>query len=133
MNPNDEKIEAQLTKYFYRVIHYASINYYKKKIYLMNKEQIVDQLPLEYLGEEIRYISNFPTLFLLDYPLKIEDEHLIDSLNSLDYKEQYFLLEKLIFGKTDKEISKILGISRQGVTNLKLRLYQKIRDRTVRE
>ncbi|HBT4533970.1 sigma-70 family RNA polymerase sigma factor, partial [Enterococcus faecium] len=40
--------------------------------------------------------------------------------------EQIFLIEKFIFNKTDKEIGKVLGITRQGATNLKHRLYKKI-------
>ncbi|EHL2495507.1 sigma-70 family RNA polymerase sigma factor, partial [Enterococcus faecalis] len=46
----------------------------------------------------------------------------------LKEREKYFLLEKFLFGKTDKEIGRNLNITRQAVTNLKHRAYAKVRD-----
>ncbi|MEI5992039.1 hypothetical protein A5881_003595 [Enterococcus termitis] len=57
-----------------------------------------------------------------------EDEEVIEALSELKEREQIFLLEKFLLGKTDKEIGKTLGITRQGVTNLKHRTYKKIRN-----
>lgn len=67
----------------------------------------------------------FPTLTILNVPLFIEDEQIEQILKSLKKKEKVFLIEKFFLDKTDKEIGEILGISRSGVTNLKLRLYNK--------
>ncbi|EAE3692084.1 hypothetical protein E3Z72_14610, partial [Listeria monocytogenes] len=39
--PN-EKIEAQLTKYFHKVICNAASNYYKKKFYQTKKEHLTE-------------------------------------------------------------------------------------------
>ncbi len=61
-------------------------------------------------------------------PLFIEDEVLAMRIEKLNLREKYILREKFILGKTDREIGEDLGISRQGVTNLKHRMYKKIRD-----
>lgn len=60
--------------------------------------------------------------------MAFEDEEVIKVLCSLREREQVFLLEKFLLGKTDNEIGKTLGITRQGVTNLKHRTYKKIRN-----
>lgn len=60
-------------------------------------------------------------------PLAIFDTIINDSLIQLTKKEQQFLIEKFIFYKTDKEIGVLLGVSRQAVTNMKYRLYKKMR------
>lgn len=62
--------------------------------------------------------------------MKEEKRHLnikvTDSDENLSNKEKVFLIEKFILGKTDKEIGNTLGITRQGITNMKHRLYLKI-------
>ena len=60
-------------------------------------------------------------------PMIFEDEIIIDSISRLKEREKIFLLEKFLLGKTDREIGELFGITRQGVTNLKHRIYKKIR------
>ncbi|EHE8492471.1 sigma-70 family RNA polymerase sigma factor, partial [Enterococcus faecalis] len=55
-------------------------------------------------------------------------EKIINPIAKLKEREKYFLLEKFLFGKTDKEIGRNLNITRQAVTNLKHRAYAKVRN-----
>ncbi|EDO0512837.1 hypothetical protein GN336_02370 [Listeria monocytogenes] len=48
--------------------------------------------------------------------------------STLNEREKEFLIEKFVFEKTDQEIGELFGISRQGVTNMKLRLYKKLKE-----
>lgn len=41
---NNDKLEAQLTKYFQKVIHNAAINYYKGKSKFYDKETLNEPL-----------------------------------------------------------------------------------------
>ncbi|EGQ0119800.1 hypothetical protein I1310_002396, partial [Listeria monocytogenes] len=48
--------------------------------------------------------------------------------NYLNSREKQFLIEKFVLEKTDEEIGRLFGISRQAVTNRKHRLYKKLRE-----
>ncbi|EGO9365630.1 sigma-70 family RNA polymerase sigma factor, partial [Enterococcus faecalis] len=63
---------------------------------------------------------------ILNITFLVEDTQLAEIIPLLKEKEQIFLVEKFIFDKTDKEIGEYLGITRQGATNLKHRLYKKL-------
>ncbi|MGM0167093.1 hypothetical protein IGI39_002073 [Enterococcus sp. AZ135] len=124
---NNNKMEAQLTKYFQKVIHNAAINYYKRKSkhydQEMQDEQLLSSL-VDITDPENEYLS---TISLGEYSLVIQDEKLNEIVSTLNQKEHQFLIEKLVLGKTDQEIAVVFGISRQGVTNYKKRLYDKLK------
>ncbi|EOL42970.1 hypothetical protein RV11_GL003211 [Enterococcus phoeniculicola] len=125
MEEKDSKVEAQLIKYFQKVVMHTAINYYKRRARIIENELLVEDSLGEILeGKEGVAIAS---IVVLGIPLEIDNEKLIEKLKKIKEKEQIFLIEKFIFGKTDKEIGKELGITRQGVTNLKLRLYRKFR------
>jgi RNA polymerase sigma factor (sigma-70 family) len=125
MMNEDERINAQLTKYFEKVITNTANNYYKKKREIEEKESLA--IPFEELVIEPDRVSSLQAVTILNIPIIVENRKLEQALGTLKEKEQVFLIEKFIFEKTDKEIGKLLGFSRQGVTNLKLRLYDKFR------
>ncbi|EPM6849812.1 sigma-70 family RNA polymerase sigma factor [Enterococcus faecalis] len=125
-NLPDEKIEAQLTKYFHKVICNAASNYYKKKFYQTEKEFTTEKI-FDQLIDEIDFENNILTqIMITESPLAIFDETVREYLPKLTIKEQRILIEKFVFNKTDKEIGLLFGVSRQAVTNMKHRLYKKI-------
>lgn len=128
MNQNDERINAQLTKYFEKVIRHAAINYYKKKSFRLENEILEEDATIIELMKEgtLKRINDFD-LFSLDTPFYVENEKLNKALMNLTVREKLFLIEKFVSEKTDRQIGEVLHISRQGVTNLKHRLYQKLR------
>lgn len=124
---NNDKLEAQLIKYFQKVIHNAAINYYKGKSKFYEKEILNEPflhslIDINNMEKEIH-----SKIFIEKHCLVIHDEKLNDVIVNLNSKEQKFILEKHILGKTDQEIAYIFGISRQGVTNFKKRLYEKLK------
>ncbi|MBO0447276.1 sigma-70 family RNA polymerase sigma factor [Enterococcus ureilyticus] len=128
MSQNNERVNAQLTKYFEKVIRHAAINYYKKKSLRLENEILEeDTTILELMKEDaLKGIDVFDP-FSLATPFHIEDEKLNQALINLTAREKLFLIEKFVSDKTDRQIGEVLHISRQGVTNLKQRLYQKLR------
>jgi RNA polymerase sigma factor (sigma-70 family) len=123
MNQNHERISAQLTKYFEKVIRHAAINYYKKKSLRLEKEILEEDTTIIELMQEdkSKEIDNS------NLPFDIENEKLNQAVVNLTAREKLFLLEKFVYEKTDRQIGEVFHISRQGVTNLKHRLYQKLR------
>jgi RNA polymerase sigma factor (sigma-70 family) len=128
MNQNYERDSAQLTKYFEKVIRHAAINYYKKKSLRLEKEILEEdativELMQENTSKEIDNSNHLST----NLPFDIENEKLNQAIVNLTAREKLFLMEKFVYEKTDRQIGEIFLISRQGVTNLKHRLYQKLR------
>lgn len=128
MNQNHERVSAQLTKYFEKVFCHAAINYYKKKSLRLEKEILEEDTTIIELMQEdtSKEIDNFNCLSL-NFPFDIENEKLNHAVVNLTAREKLFLLEKFVSEKTDHQIGEVLHISMQGVTNLKHRLYQKLR------
>lgn len=127
MNLNSEKIEGKLILFFKKVINNAATNYYKKK----NRYQIYEFSSDNFDNDSLIELANDSSklvVIVMGMPLFIEDEVLAMRIEKLNLREKYILREKFILGKTDREIGEDLGISRQGVTNLKHRMYKKIRD-----
>ncbi|HGM4083175.1 TPA: sigma-70 family RNA polymerase sigma factor [Listeria monocytogenes] len=124
----DEKIEAQLTKYFNKVICNAATNYYKKKFRYAEKEYSTDTI-IENSEESISFEEDIiQSILMEDSEMNIfSHEGIAELTSALNEREKKFLIDKFIFEKTDKEIGKSIGISRQGVTNMKLRLYKKLK------
>jgi RNA polymerase sigma factor (sigma-70 family) len=124
MNTKDDRINAQLTKYFQTVITNAAAQYYKKKFTLIEKELSEESFNLE----NSLFVNDLTIadITILGIPLIIENNALLQAMEKLSVSEQYFFVEKFIFDKTDREIGEVLGISRQGVTNLKHRLYKRL-------
>lgn len=124
----DEKIEAQLTKYFSKVIRNAASNYYRKKFYYAEKECLTDTI-LEDMEGTISFEEDVIQSIMMDESeMNIFSYEGIGKLtSSLNEREKEFLIEKFVFEKTDQEIGELFGISRQGITNMKLRLYKKLK------
>lgn len=120
-------MEAQLTKYFQKVIHNAAINYYKKKAKYYNQEMQDEQLINSLADATDPENDHLSMISLGEYSMVIQDEKLNEIVSTLNKREHQFLIEKHILGKTDQEIAFIFGISRQGVTNYKRRLYDKLK------
>ncbi|MFB5510804.1 hypothetical protein IGI71_003350 [Enterococcus sp. DIV1279b] len=125
MSENDERVNAQLIRFFEKVIENTANSYFKKQKKIRDHEQL-DQFPQHFFTEnKIKVKQPVP---ILNITFKVEDAKLAKIIPLLKEKEQIFLVEKFIFDKTDKEIGESLGITRQGATNLKHRLYQKIQE-----
>lgn len=128
MNQNHERVSAQLTKYFEKVIRHAAINYYKKKSFRLEKEILEeDTTIIELIQEDISKEFDNSNRLSLNLPFDIENDKLNQAIVNLTAREKLFLIEKFVYEKTDRQIGEVLHISRQGVTNLKHRLYQKLR------
>lgn len=109
------------------MINNAATNYYKKK----NRYQIYEFSSDNFDNDSLIELANDSSklvVIVMGMPLFIEDEVLAMRIEKLNLREKYILREKFILGKTDREIGEDLGISRQGVTNLKHRMYKKIRN-----
>lgn len=122
MSETDERVNAQLIRFFEKVIENTANSYFKKKKKISKYEQF-DQFPQYSFTEDNIKIRQPVTI--LNITFLIEDPKLAEIIPLLKEKEQLFLIEKFIFDKTDKEIGETLGITRQGTTNLKHRLYKK--------
>lgn len=123
----DQKLESQFAKYLKKVIHNTATNYYKKK-YRYQKYELLIEDSQDYRSDVKPKDVVLPATLVFGYPMVLEDEKIINAITKLKEREQVFLLEKFLLGKTDKEIGKTFGITRQGVTNLKHRTYKKIRN-----
>jgi RNA polymerase sigma factor (sigma-70 family) len=124
----DEKIEAQLTKYFNKVICNAATNYYKKKFRYVEKEYSTDTIIENSEGSRSFEEDIIQSILMEDSQMNIfSHEGIVELTSALNEREKKFLIDKFIFEKTDEEIGKLFGISRQGVTNMKLRLYKKLK------
>lgn len=125
MSENDERVNAQLIRFFEKVIENTANSYFKKQIKISDHEQL-DQFPQHFFTEnKIEVKQPVP---ILNITFQVEESQLAKIIPLLKEKEQIFLVEKFIFDKTDKEIGESLGITRQGATNLKHRLYKKIQE-----
>lgn len=124
----DEKIEAQLTKYFSKVIRNAASNYYRKKFHYAEKECLTDTI-LEDIEGTVSFEEDvIQSIMMNESEMNIFSYEGIGKLtSSLNEREKEFLIEKFVFEKTDQEIGELFGISRQGITNMKLRLYKKLK------
>ncbi|EOH8749957.1 sigma-70 family RNA polymerase sigma factor [Enterococcus faecalis] len=125
----DEKIEAQLIKYFSKVICNAASNYYKKKFYYVEKECLTDTI-LESMEGAVSFEEDIIQSIMMEESEMnfFSHENTVKFASVLNEREEEFLIEKFIFEKTDQEIGELFGITRQGVTNMKLRLYKKLKE-----
>jgi RNA polymerase sigma factor (sigma-70 family) len=126
LKKSDEKTEAQIIKYISKVVSNASKNYFRKK-YQLSKREIqygrhFDELKIDqnnYIKDEF-YNKDFS-----DFNKYENFEIISDLFDFLTEKEKFILFSKFFLNKTDTEIANELGITRQGVTNFKIRLYKK--------
>jgi DNA-directed RNA polymerase specialized sigma subunit len=113
MNQNHERISAQLTKYFDKVIRHAAINYYKKKSLRLEKEILEeDTTIIELIQEDTSKEIDKSNCLSLNFPFDIENEKLNHIVANLTAREKLFLLEKFVYEKTDRQIREVLHISR---------------------
>lgn len=125
----DQKIEAQLTKYFSKVICNAASNYYKKKFHYAEKEYLTDTILESMEGTDSFEVDIIQSIMMEESEMNLFSyEDVVEFASVLNEREEEFLIEKFIFEKTDKEIGELFGITRQGVTNMKLRLYKKLKE-----
>lgn len=125
----DDRIEAQLTKYFSKVICNAASNYYKKKFHYVEKEYLSDTI-FENIKETVSFEEDIINSIMFEESMIniFSNEDIIEFVLTLNEREKEILIEKFIFERTDEEIAKLFGISRQGITNMKLRLYKKLKE-----
>lgn len=125
----DQKIEAQLTKYFSKVICNAASNYYKKKFHYAEKEYLTDTISESMEGTASFEEDIIQSIMMEESEMNLFSyEDIVEFASVLNEREEEFLIEKFIFEKTDQEIGELFGITRQGVTNMKLRLYKKLKE-----
>lgn len=127
----DKKIEAQLIKYFHKVISHTALNYYKKRFKQKEKEKLADSFLQIVSDIESFEEDTLTNMRVKEAPLAIFNEEFEAVLVILSSKEKLFLIEKFIFDKTDKDIGQMLGVSRQAVSNMKRRLYVKIKNQMI--
>lgn len=128
MIQNDKRYHAQLVKYFERVIVNRSINYYTKKFGQHEREKSIEDPTIEFVDpitedKELRV----PNIIIFNVKLYIDNDDLEQVINQMTDREKFFIIQKFVFKLTDNEIGQLLGISRQGITNFKHRLYRSIR------
>lgn len=126
LKKSDEKTEAQIIKYISKVVSNASKNYFRKK-YQLSKREIQYGRPFDELKiDQNNYFKDeFYNKDFSDFN-KYENFEIISNLfDFLTEKEKFILFSKFFLNKTDTEIANELGITRQGVTNFKIRLYKK--------
>ena len=102
MSDNDERVNAQLIRFFEKVILNTSILIIKTR--RNSKHEQLDQLP-PYLFTKDTIKFKQP-INVLNVTLLVEDIKLAKILPLLKEPEQIFLIEKFIFNKTDKEIER---------------------------
>lgn len=126
MKKSDEKTEAQIIKYISKVVSNASKNYFRKK-YQLSKREIQYGRPFDELKiDQNNYFKDeFYNKDFSDFNKYENFEIISDLFDFLTEKEKFILFSKFFLNKTDTEIANELGITRQGVTNFKIRLYKK--------
>lgn len=123
---SSDKTEAQLIKFFQKVIRNAAFNYYMRESNQSERQWRDDQFLFSIKDSVDIETESLSQISIGKHFLMINNEKLNEVISSLNMREQQLLLEKHVHEKTDQEIAEILGISRQGVTNFKKRLYRKI-------
>lgn len=126
LKKSDEKTEAQIIKYISKVVSNASKNYFRKK-YQLSKREIQYGRPFDELKiDQNNYFKDeFYNKDFSDFNKYENFEIISDLFDFLTEKEKFILFSKFFLNKTDTEIANELGITRQGVTNFKIRLYKK--------
>lgn len=126
MKKSDEKTEAQIIKYISKVVSNASKDYFRKK-YQLSKREIQYGRPFDELKiDQNNYFKDeFYNKDFSDFNKYENFEIISDLFDFLTEKEKFILFSKFFLNKTDTEIANELGITRQGVTNFKIRLYKK--------
>lgn len=126
MKKSDEKTEAQIIKYISKVVSNASKDYFRKK-YQLSKREIQYGRPFDELKiDQNNYFKDeFYNKDFSDFKKYENFEIISDLFDFLTEKEKFILFSKFFLNKTDTEIANELGITRQGVTNFKIRLYKK--------
>lgn len=126
LKKSDEKTEAQIIKYISKVVSNASKDYFRKK-YQLSKREIQYGRPFDELKiDQNNYFKDeFYNKDFSDFKKYENFEIISDLFDFLTEKEKFILFSKFFLNKTDTEIANELGITRQGVTNFKIRLYKK--------
>ena len=126
LKKSDEKTEAQIIKYISKVVSNASKDYFRKK-YQLSKREIQYGRPFDELKiDQNNYFKDeFYNKDFSDFNKYENFEIISDLFDFLTEKEKFILFSKFFLNKTDTEIANELGITRQGVTNFKIRLYKK--------
>ncbi len=119
--------EAQLVSFFKTVIYNTATNYYKKKIRYQENECPLDPFERDLSIGKNNFSCCLPVI-ILDSSIVFDDEIVEKTFRKLNLREKRLLTEKFVYDKTDREIGETLGISRQGVTNLKHRVFNKFRE-----
>ncbi len=129
MKTKEERYNAQLTRYFEKVIVNRANNFYAKKFRQNDFEEVIEDSSISFIDPKTSN-GNFdvPNVVIFNVNFYIEDDVLEAAFYEMNEREKFFIVNKFIFGLTDKEIGKLLGISRQAVNNFKQRLYKRIRD-----
>ena len=104
-------------------------NFYAKKFRQNDFEEVIEDSSISFIDPKTSN-GNFdvPNVVIFNVNFYIEDDVLEAAFYEMNEREKFFIVNKFIFGLTDKEIGKLLGISRQAVNNFKQRLYKRIRD-----
>lgn len=125
----EERYNAQLTRYFEKVIVNRANNFYAKKFRQNDFEEFIEDSSISFIDSKTSN-GNFdvPNVVIFNVNFYIEDDVLEAAFYEMNEREKFFIVNKFIFGLTDKEIGKLLGISRQAVNNFKQRLYKRIRN-----
>ncbi|WP_430617351.1 hypothetical protein IGI86_002610 [Enterococcus sp. AZ188] len=126
----EERYNAQLTRYFEKVIVNRSNNFYAKKFRQKCHEDFIENPSILLIDSE-KSDENItvPNVIIFNVKLYIEDDELEKAIYDINEREKFYIVSKFIFGLTDKEIGQLLGISRQAVNNFKQRLFERIRIR----
>ncbi|HFD1634321.1 TPA: sigma-70 family RNA polymerase sigma factor [Enterococcus faecium] len=129
MKTREERYNAQLTKYFEKVIVNRSNNFYAKKFRQNNFEDYIEDSSISFIDPKtINGEFDVPNVVVFNVSFYIENEVLEMAFSQMNEREKFFIINKFIFGSTDKEIGQLLGISRQAVNNFKQRLYRRIKN-----
>ncbi|WP_207871869.1 hypothetical protein DOK78_002598 [Enterococcus sp. DIV2402] len=130
MKTKEERYNAQLTRYFEKVIINRANNFYAKKFRQNDFEKFIEDSTISFIDPKTTNGEfDIPNVVVFNVNLYIENEVLETAFSQMNEREKFFIINKFIFGLTDQEIGQLLGISRQSVNNFKQRLYRRIKNR----
>lgn len=109
-------LQNQFTAYLSLAISNERIDFVRKKIARLKREQATDQCEL-LLRQETFEIEVF-----------LENEALSHAIKDIKDKERYIFLARALEGKRFKAIAKELGMGDKGVSAIYYRTVQKLRD-----
>ncbi len=133
---NNYLYKAYLCSYVKKAIHFSSLKYKQKKDRMKNKEKLsLNVLDENFQEERINVVPDkerdiineiYENKENFDYIQAFSNEKLSKAIEKLTHKEKKIIKECIINDKSQVEVAKELGISRQAINKVKISALRKL-------